>query len=98
MGVRRHGGLPAERRPVRGFGGGGMTRVVQNDQLIGDLLMTTPALRAVKKAFPDDNLFYHIPQKDPRFPTSGTHVLLEGNPNLDGVFVGDSFPPLAEGD
>lgn len=73
-----------------------MTRILQGDNLIGDFLMVTPTIRALKREYPDDKLFYHVPIKDPKFGISGHHALLYHNPNLDGILIGDEFQPNGE--
>lgn len=73
-----------------------MKRVLTSDNLIGDLLMQTPAIRQLKLSNPDDQILYHVPQKDQGTHVSGTHVLLKDNPYLDGVYVGDEFTPAED--
>jgi ADP-heptose:LPS heptosyltransferase len=73
-----------------------LKRVLTADNLIGDLLMQTPTMRELKSQYPGDELFYHVPKTDTGVHVSGTHVLLDGNENLDGVFIGDEFTPGEE--
>jgi len=73
-----------------------MRRILTADNLIGDLLFQTPAIRQLKLSYPDDAVIYHVPQKDKGVHVSGTHVLFRDNPYLDGVFVGDAFTPAED--
>jgi hypothetical protein len=56
--------------------------ILTGDNLIGDLLMQTPAIRALRQAKPDASIEYQFGQE------KGTHVLLEHNPYLDSIRVG----------
>lgn len=48
---------------------------------IGDVLLTTPAIRAVKNTFPDADITVLV--------NSGTEAVLEGNPLINGIFALD---------
>ena len=63
---RAHGGSPARILIVNPFG-------------IGDVLFTTPVVRAVRRAFPQSRLTYLCNRR--------TEPILRGNPHLDGLFV-----------
>jgi ADP-heptose:LPS heptosyltransferase len=54
---------------------------------IGDVLLTTPLLRAVKKSLPDSRIYFLT-----RRPS---RKVLEGNPNLAGVFYREDRPLAA---
>jgi ADP-heptose:LPS heptosyltransferase len=51
---------------------------------IGDVLLTTPVLRALKKAMPDSRLYFLT-----RYPSL---KVLKNNPRLDGVFCREDSP------
>jgi len=54
---------------------------------IGDVLLTTPLLRALKKGIPDSRLYFLT-----RRPS---RAILAGNPRLDGVFIREDRPLAA---
>lgn len=56
---------------------------LQSCSLIGDLLMQTPAIRALKKKSPEEKITYF------HGTTRNSHVLLQGNPYLDELLVTD---------
>jgi lipopolysaccharide heptosyltransferase II len=48
-------------------------------RLIGDVVFTTPAIRAVRRRYPDAHLTYVV--------EPGAHAVVEGNPHLNNVVV-----------
>lgn len=59
------------------------------DNLLGDLLMQTPAIRALKARDPDGTeVHYWVPREDTGIHVTGTEVLLKHNPYLTSVAVG----------
>lgn len=58
------------------------------DNLLGDLLMQTPAIRALKKRDSETEVHYWVPRADTGIHVTGTEVLLQGNPDLTSVTVG----------
>lgn len=74
-----------------------MRRVIKADSLIGDLLMLTPAIRQLAATAPDDQIAYWTPLKDKGAHVAGTSVILQNNPYLSRIFVGDTYE-AEEGD
>ena len=62
------------------------------DNLIGDQLMTTPAIRSRKLAHPEDEILYFFGSE------KGTYVMMDGNPYLDKLEVIDGINHDNSGD
>lgn len=58
------------------------------DNLLGDLLMQSPAIRALKKRDFETEVHYWVPREDTGIHVTGTEVLLAHNPDLTSVTVG----------
>ena len=69
-----------------------MSRIVlHSDQLMGDTLMMTPAIRNLAIQNPDSEIVYWVPRHDKGQHLSNNHLLLRGSPYLSGIFIEGEF-------
>lgn len=66
-----------------------MIRALIGDMLIGDRLMTTPAIRTLKSTYPEDEIHIVIPQRDKNPQVSISEPILHHNPYINKIHIGE---------
>lgn len=62
--------------------------LILSEDKLGDLLLTTPALTALKKAIPGSHITYMI--------RSPLHEVLQNNPNVHAIWHTEYRPPVSK--